>query len=1187
MPSASPGQPSPGVQACTIIARNYLPAARVLARSFVEHNPDGQMHVLVLDDPLGEIDAEQEPFEVLRLGDLAAEPGEMDKMAACYTVMELATAVKPWLLHTLLGRTDAVLYLDPDIQVFHPLDHLSAMAREHGIVLTPHRTTPMPRDGKMPTETAILGSGIYNLGFVAVSHGAGPFLAFWMERLRRECVVDPSNMRFVDQRWVDFVPGIFECVIERDPACNVAYWNLDERDVRVAGTTYTVDGKPLKFFHFSGYSPKARHILSKHQLTENPRILLSERPAVRRICDQYGDLLSANGFGTDDTTPYGLDSMANGVRFDPIIRELYRDWLAEAEAGSRSSPPDPFTARGAAELLEVLNRAPDVPDDPGHLTLYQATLFGRRPDIRAAIHDPQGADRQRFFDWLGQEATAGRIDPHLARPPARPSGPIAAPGGWAPPDRLSPGINLVGYLRAELGVGQGARLLADALATTGIPYATLVNTRTTSRQDHRFDDRASDRCGDYDVNIVCANADQLPLFAAEVGPGFFAGRHTIGQWAWELEDFPDDFAGAFGLVDEIWAVSEFTRAAIARRTDKPVFAVPHPITAPAVPPGVGRDDLGLPEDRTVFLFCFDALSVPDRKNPLGLVEAYTTAFPTDAGTTLVIKVINGDKRIPDMERLRLAIGERPDILLIDRYLDAARVAALMAAADCYVSLHRSEGFGLTMAEAMALGKPVVATAYSGNLDFMTADTAYLVDWSPGPVPAGCEPYRVGATWAEPDLDHAARLLRQVHEHPDEAAEVGRRAREAVGRHHSIGQRAAFIRQRFDAIQAERAALVVAGASSPPAPATGSDRLTALASSRPSLETTSQRLPGLTRFYRRLVLRAQRHHDDHQRTVNTALAEALGALEDDHRELASELSRSLAQERAVSSSASAALAAQLAEHARVLEAHGARVEAIRTDLRGDEESVGELDDRLGATSATLDRLAAEMRAIPYMSDPTVLATRDDKGRPAIGYRGAGGAARSYAGFEDLFRGAESFITERQRYYLRYLVDHEPVVDVGCGRGEMLALLAEAGVESVGVDLDPSMVERANRRGLDVEMEDGVAYLEKRDEGSVGCVFSAQVIEHIEHPDLVRLHREAHRALRSGGLFVAETVNPHSVAAFKSFWTDLTHKVPIFPEVEVALCLAAGFSEAIVVFPNGTGDLDQDRFEQGEYAVIATK
>jgi glycosyltransferase involved in cell wall biosynthesis/SAM-dependent methyltransferase len=1175
------------VCACTIIARNYLPAARILATSFLSHHPAGRVSVLVLDDPLRELDSDTEPFEVLHLADLDIEQSELRHMAAAYSVMEFATAVKPWLLHLLLQRnTQAVLYLDPDIQVFHSLGDLARLAKEHGIVLTPHVTAPMPRDQKMTSETSILASGIYNLGFLGVGPKGGPFLQFWMRRLLRECVVDPVNMRFVDQRWVDFVPGIFDCEIVRDPTYNVAYWNLDHRDLTFDGQTYEIDGNPLKFFHFSGYSPDARHLLSKHQTTENPRILLSERPVVRRICDQYGDLLIANGFGVEDSYPYGLDRMANGVKFDSVIRELYRRWLAVADQGAGPPPPDPFEPEGAEALLRFLNQPPGGPDDPGRLSLYQATLFARQPDLQHAFPDPQGQNRDRFFDYLRAIAVEGRIHPALAVPPQidpQPAGSASnrALTDWDPPDQLHPGVMLVGYLRAELGVGQGARLLAEALHAADIPHATLVNTETVSRQNHVFRGNANDSRRDFDVNIVCVNADQLPVFANQVGPGFFAGRYTIGQWAWELEVFPEQFHGALNLVDEIWAVSEFTRAAIASVTAKPVFAVPHPIVAPHVPVSIDRTVLGLPEDRKLFLFCFDLLSVFERKNPLGLVDAYSRAFEIDDGATLVLKVINGDRSVPDLERLRLAVADRPDILLIEDYFDSDKLAALMNLADCYVSLHRSEGFGLTMAEAMALGKPVIATAYSGNLDFMNADTAYLVGWTKGTVPAGCSPYPEGAMWAEPDLNEAALLMRYVFEHPDEAMDVGRRAKDAVTRGHSTDQRAAFVRQRFDAVQrrqsenSERPQPPKASLLQPPTHALAPADLLALAASRPPLQATSTRLPRFTRFYRRVVLRVQRHHDDHQRQVNVALAQAVNMLAaNDHRLFSDVAGTELLTESIRS------------DLGRILGVHGRSLETLMSERSG----LSELTAQSEALTTSLDDLNVELRSIPYMSDPSILETQDDAGRPAIGYRREVGdwqPAHSYAGFEDVFRGPEDFIRERQRVYLPYLVDHDPVIDVGCGRGEMLDLLADVGVKSFGVDLDESMVERGNEKGLRTVLADGIAFLHEQPEGSIGAVFSAQVIEHLEYDNLVRFHEEAYRALQPGGVFIAETVNPHSIRAFKSFWTDLTHRVPIFPEVAVMLCLVAGFSEAMVIFPNGTGELELDRWSEGEYAVIAHK
>lgn len=240
------------------------------------------------------------------------------------------------------------------------------------------------------------------------------------------------------------------------------------------------------------------------------------------------------------------------------------------------------------------------------------------------------------------------------------------------------------------------------------------------------------------------------------------------------------------------------------------------------------------------------------------------------------------------------------------------------------------------------------------------------------------------------------------------------------------------------------------------------------------------------------------------------------------------------------------------------------------------------------STEVERLTAEMRAIPYMSNPTALLTTDAAGRPVIGYRdGPPHDAAGYRTFEDLFRGAEAFIRERQRVYLPHLEGRQPVLDVGCGRGEFLDLLAEAGVPATGIDLDAEMVARSAAKGHTVERADLITYLEEQPDDTYGMIFCAQVIEHLSYDTLNAFLALAERTLKPGGVLIAETVNPHSFPAYKAFWVDLTHHAPIFPEVATVLCALHGFATAVVIFPNGSGDLDRDRWAQGEYAVIATK
>lgn len=213
----------------------------------MQHHPEGTFWSLVLD-PDDELRNRWEPFVLIEPDDIGIAPDELRVMRTIYDVMELATAVKPWLLERLLQEGGAISYIDPDIQVFAPLDELDTYAVETGIVLTPHCVRPMPRDGLQPDETDIMFSGIYNLGYCTVGQKGLDMLHFWQQRLARECIVDLPRARFVDQRWMDWVPGIWPTHIVHDPQYNVAYWNADGRAVDWHLDRYTVDGDPLKFF---------------------------------------------------------------------------------------------------------------------------------------------------------------------------------------------------------------------------------------------------------------------------------------------------------------------------------------------------------------------------------------------------------------------------------------------------------------------------------------------------------------------------------------------------------------------------------------------------------------------------------------------------------------------------------------------------------------------------------------------------------------------------------------------------------------------------------------------------------------------------------------------------------------------------------------------------------------------------
>jgi glycosyltransferase involved in cell wall biosynthesis len=830
--------------ACTIIACNYLPFAAVLADSFFAHHPDGSFTILLIDEaddqPAGDDPRTFEPsddrIDWRTLSDLGLDAAEIRRLAGIYDVTELATAVKPLLLRRLLDEArEPVLYLDPDIRIYAPLDEAFRLAREHGIVLTPHSMQPYPRDNRQVEAAQILASGVYNLGFIAVGVQAARFLDWWWQSTRREALNDLTRMMFTDQRWADFAPCFFDHHILKDPAFNVAYWNLHGRRFTTDGRRYFVDGAPLRFFHFSGFSPRTPHLLSKHQ-GRRPRILLSEHPALQQICGEYLAAVEQAGRGGPGGAPYRWSTMAAGLPLATRMRRLYRDAVMAADEGRGTAPPDPFDASNPGAFVEWLN-APAA-DGPQRVSRYLHSIYMDRMDLQIRFPDAGGADAPAFADWVWKYGVADEVIPLELRPPVSPPSP-------AEPSPPAERIAVAGYFRAELGIGEAARLLTSALDHGGLAYSTTTNRATLSRQRHAFEQRPADGSG-WDINVLCVNADSTLQFARDAGPDLFAGRHTAGYWFWEVEQFPVSMHPAFDVVDEVWAATDFVANAVRAAGQRPVFTIPLPVPVPRFPPSITRARLGLP-DGFMFLFMFDLLSVMERKNPLGLIRAFTQAFAPDEGPVLVLKTINGDRCLPDLELLRAAARDRSDIVVVDAYYTPEEKDALIGLSDCYVSLHRSEGLGLTMAEAMAVGKPVIATGYSGNLHFMKPETSYLVDYALSRVPSGCDPYPVGAPWASPDLDQAAGFMREVYERPDASALRGGRGQSDILQHQTVATSSAAVAARVQQIRRDRRNTVIMPGINVPVDTRLPRRSPAAADSSSAIEPLEQLLPQLDRL----------------------------------------------------------------------------------------------------------------------------------------------------------------------------------------------------------------------------------------------------------------------------------------------------------------------------------------------------
>ena len=383
---------------CTIVARNYLGRAEVLAESFREHHPNGAVSVLIVDDRERSVESRPGLYDVVRPEDLSIP--RFEGMAAMYDIVELCTAVKPWLLRHLLDTGDPVAYFDPDICFYARVDGLVDLAREHQIVLIPHLANPLPDDGQRPHNQNVLAAGAYNLGFIALGPGeaSGELLEWWSARLRFDCISEVANDYFVDQRWFDLVPGMFPTTaLVRDPGMNVAYWNLHEHDLRVdADGRRLVGDAPLKFFHFSGFDPRTPDELSRHQT----RFRLRDVPVVADLCREYAQRVVARA-SRFRRAEWPFDKLADGRPLGRALRRLYRE--GEREGAFELSP---FTVDGTNEFIAWLAEvAPDAPGDG--INRYWAYNYRLRPDLQATFPALAGPDGERYLHWIVHHGAAG------------------------------------------------------------------------------------------------------------------------------------------------------------------------------------------------------------------------------------------------------------------------------------------------------------------------------------------------------------------------------------------------------------------------------------------------------------------------------------------------------------------------------------------------------------------------------------------------------------------------------------------------------------------------------------------------------------------------------------------------------------------------------------------------------------
>lgn len=386
-----------------------------------------------------------------------------------------------------------------------------------------------------------------------------------------------------------------------------------------------------------------------------------------------------------------------------------------------------------------------------------AMLWSADPDLQKRFPDIASP---AFARWARGEGLKQHPLLQLVADPPAP----AAPAIRHRRDALQAGVNLIGYARGQLGIGEDVRMAARALQAAGVPFSIYnVEPGPEVCQGETSVEALLDDTLPYSTNLLCTTGIETGRLAALEGRSLFDGRRTIGYWPWELPEWPAAWHHAYDLVDEVWASSRYTYDAYVKSSPKPVRHLPMAVTVDATA-GMGRHDFGLPDNRFLFMFAFDTLSYLSRKNPLACVHAFQQAFPLGSEPVgLVVKAMRAAPDNPSWREVLSAAEADPRIVIIDRTLSRGAVLDLYRACDSFVSLHRAEGFGRNIAEMMMLRKPVIVTGFSGNMDFTTPGTAALVDHVLRPLAPDDYPFGDGQFWAEPDAGHAAWWMRRLLE----------------------------------------------------------------------------------------------------------------------------------------------------------------------------------------------------------------------------------------------------------------------------------------------------------------------------------------------------------------------------------------------------------------------------------------
>ena len=711
--------PSSTAPCVVLVVPNGSHRPEALARAIAEHHPGWELGAVWAGDP------QLRPA----LDGLAWWP-EPPLPALEHLLASSTADVAEWRLALvvtadLLGRgASAVVVLRVGaVAVAGPIDALIPPPGTSATFI-PRCHAVLPSDGLSPTSADLIAAGGCSANVACFAPGADGLVGWLADSITASPTQVDAPLGI--GALFDQASGLFSARRCPDPAIGASRWRW------ATDTPYLLE--------LDGYDSAQPWVI-------DPTV---ETPARVQLVGELGRQAVLADVAHQTSGRRHPLSAPGGIGFDPTIRALV--------AGSPTALAPWSRPREFREWLSPR---------------YWSALHARRGDLATAFPQPETVDAPRFERWCHRAALVDAVS-LLIDVPDRPMHRLDVATQRSPD-----GVNLVGYLTRESSLGDVARRLFDALHQASVPVSTIAHQRTASPMlatPFVTDERVA-----FTTTLAVVNADQFPTLQLDHSELLAASDRTIGYWFWELEQIPRNMRDAAAMVDEVWAGSRFVTDAFAAVLDCPVRHVPIPVPEP-VSSGRRRDSftpLAHVGDRFVFAVVFDHFSVTERKNPVAAIEAFTRAFAPDEGPLLVVKSMNAQRRWPQHQQVMAAIGDRPDIVSWDEHLDRPDHMAFIASVDALVSLHRSEGLGLHLAEAMWLGTPVIATRYSGNLDFMDDACSLLIDATMVQVSRGEGVYPPDAYWAEPDIAQAAEAMRRLVSDRPYGAQLATAARAAM------------------------------------------------------------------------------------------------------------------------------------------------------------------------------------------------------------------------------------------------------------------------------------------------------------------------------------------------------------------------------------------------------------------------